>query len=458
MEQPPVDLSIQLAPRISVEVVIAGFGAALLAFVVCGVIPAWYLTRRDVSGSLRDELHGGTTPKWGKRRLLIAGQVAVSSLLIAVAALATQQVAALSTHDYGIELDRLAMLQLDFSFQPGNEVVRQVLNRVRQVPSIQFAAVASGLPFGTSSRIGQVSGVGPLSRVLSSEPRRVQVISATPGIFSTLHLPVRLGREIADTDSATGELVAIVSAWTAQMLFGTDDVLGRQLRLKLVRNGRDTPQPEIRTIVGVTADTDAGGVGRRSEAVVFLPFDQHYVSRVFLIARTDTPVASLSLLSETVASIAPDLRVVDSGSGTGPAIAGTTNLPLRIIAMLTGILGATSLFLAMTGLYGIINYLVVQRSSEIAVRRALGASRGAIYQLVFRDGLRPVLYGLASGAGLAVLCRVAWRTLYGSRVTSQDPLVFIGVIFASFLIAAFACYWPARMAAQIDPIVLLKRH
>ena len=446
--------SLIVEPRLDGAVLAVSLAAMLLVLVVAGIVPAWSSATGDVRGALAADNGHGVVPGWRGRRLVITGQVAVSVLLLAVTALFASQVRTESRRDSGFDLDRLALAYVDFHDQRVEEPrVRQiadaVIGQLASRPGVDAVVVSSGLPVGPIGRTGYVTIPG-------SDALGMAFVSATPGIFEALGVSIVAGRPFVDSDTAAGAAVAVINETAAKALFGGAGAVGRQIIVRRQDTVGEPPQqPRERTIVGVASDSDAGVVGRREDGVIYVPWSQQFDGRVVFAVRTSgDPAGRLGDLRQALALVAPDLAVAQMGSGV--AVAGPSNLFGEIAAGVAGSLGAFGLLLALAGLMGVLSHLVSRRTREIGVRMALGATTSQARRLVLRDGLRPVLFGIAIGIALAAAAQQALQRVSPMLV---PPLDVTALALLSILLVgagALACYLPARRASRVDPTVALR--
>ena len=398
---------IRLEPVVSAPVLALAAASLLLSLIVFALIPAMHLIRRDLRPSLVTEGGSAVRRGWRGRRRLVSWQVAVSTAFFLVAAFCLQGVLAEARHDSGVDVDRLAIGGLNFYLAPWNEprareAVERVLETVRQLPDVEAATVASGMPFGTTiTPFADLTAVGSPGNTTAA----AMLLAVTPDFFRTSGIGVARGRVFDPRDAAGVPLVAVVSDATARALFGSGDPIGRQITLRgATTRDRNT---YVHTIIGVADDTDVQFVFHRHMGSVYVPFAQRYEAGLMLIARTaGDPAALAPALSLAARRADPDLVLGDPTSGA---------LTLTGLYVLIGMAGkiATglallSLVLAMTGLYGVLAQAVAGRTREIGVRLALGAERGRIRRMVLRDGLTPVAIGVGLGAGLGFVIRVAF--------------------------------------------------
>jgi len=447
-------LILQVLPRLDPPTLAAGVCATLIALLVAGVAPVLQSTRVDLRSVLAAD-HGGTVARWRGRRYLIAMQVTVSVLLVAVATLYAGEMRRQSQVDTGIDLERLALAQIDFGSQRYDEDrARQVAEHaVRQMamrPGVAAVSILSGLPAGLTT-LGAT-----LTPADASGGTPVAFVAGTPGVFKTLGIGIVRGRAFDGRDTRGTAPVVLLSEVAARQLFPDSEPIGRDVvfkRRKFV--GESERAPVTMTVIGVATDTDAMGVGQRASGVAYLPLDQHDESRLVLAARVNgEPEAFLGQLRAAIASVDPNLALAQIGTGLG--LAGPDTTFPRIVSSSASLLGLTALVLALAGLYGVLSQVVAGRTREIGVRLALGAGAPAIRRMVIAQGLSPVVIGLVAGLGFGLIARAAMQPLFLRLVPATDVTLMI-LLPALFLGAGLvACYEPARRASRIDPNVALR--
>jgi predicted permease len=451
-------------PRLDWRVFLFGSGAAVLAFVVSGLVPALRLTRAERTGALGKDASGAGAARWRGQRRLIAAQVAISTALFLVAALGVAMIAAESRDDTGIDIDRLAIASVILRGPAWTDTrtratLDEVLTEVARQPGIEAAAVTFGLqlgPRGASFITAAPDGGTPDA---ARGGHNLYFVPGSPGLLATLGVPIVRGRALQDRDVAAAPAVAVVSERAARLLFGTTSAVDREIVWRGALNMPDRTTVGRLTIVGVARDTATGSRAAGQDGVIYVPAAQHPLTPVppFVIARHAGSVdgrAAATTLQTVIRRIAPDAPI--TGSGTGPQVLAESLQAWRTVSNVTLGLGACALLLTLVGLYGVLAHVVSRRTREMGVRMALGATRRQVIGLVLREGLRPVVIGIAAGIGTGVLLRMWARSLFVDAPAASEPLVFSGVATALLAAGAMACVLPARRAARVDPNVALR--
>jgi predicted permease len=433
---------------------VAAFAGCLLVLLVAGVIPAWRVTRSDLRTVLAAEAATATV-RWRGRRYLITLQVAVSVFLTAVAGLFVQQILRAVREDSGMELERLALAQIDFGrqqYEPdrARQIADAVVTMLAGRPDVTAASASTGLPAGLDTTVGGTA------RRPGTAGVRVAYVAATPGLPQILGLSITQGRGLDRSDTAGAASVALLSRAAADALFGKEPAIGQQIEVQRRRwAGEDDPPIDTRTVVGIVTDVKARP-DRSDTGAVYLPLTQAYHSTIVVAARTEgNPETLVPVIREALRTVDPELGVKQVG--TGQAVAGPNLLFFQIVGSLSASLGIFALGLALSGLYGVLSHLVTTRRREIGLRIALGASRSQIHGSILREGMSPVVLGLVAGLGLGWIGRRALQPAFERLVPAMD--VGVAIVVSTFFILAgiVACYLPARRAARIDPNVALRQ-
>jgi predicted permease len=432
-------------------------GAAALSAVIAGGIPALKASGMDVSSVLKDESRGSSSFRIGRlSRVLVIGEIAMSLGLLVAAGLMTKSISRLTTYDYGFETDavftaRLGLFETEFPDTIARrEFYRDVEARVRQIPEARFAALATVLPGldGGGSFIA-IEGV-----VYDDDRDRPAAASGIvgPGYFETLGIDIQRGRDFGAEDRNDALPVAIVNQSFAAEFFGGEDPLGRRFR----EDGADGAAP-WRTVVGVVQDLHMRGMQNDflgDERGFYIPLEQADARFMSILARGPAePMALTQAVRDAVAAVHGNtplyfVQTLQSRIDEETWI-------FSIFGSLFLVFGGAALFLASVGLYGVMAFTVARRTPEVGIRLALGASRGQVLGMVFRQGMGQVLIGLVFGTGLAFLVSRGLRTILFD-VSPSDPLVFGGIALLLAVTGALATLIPARRATNADPASALR--
>jgi predicted permease len=278
----------------------------------------------------------------------------------------------------------------------------------------------------------------------------MRIVSAD--YFKTMRIPIRAGRLFDRRDTATAQEVVLINERTAQRYFADTNPIGQQVLVtaELARQARNGPK----TIVGIVGNVKYGGLDEETPAEIYLPYDQHQVHAFTVAVRTTAdPLGTVPSLRREVAALDPLLplaNVTSLASRLDASIAGRRFTMVLFLSF--AVVAAT---LSVVGVYSVLAYLVSQRTKEIGVRLAIGASPSKVIWLVVREGMLLTTVGLTAGlAGALATDRWIQSLLFG--VTPADPATFTGVACALTMAAVLATYMPARRAAGIDPTIELR--
>jgi putative ABC transport system permease protein len=417
-----------------------------------GLVPA-FVTTSQASDALREGgRHGGGRRLHRVLSALVVAEVALSLVLLAGAGLLMRSFLALQQVDPGFRADgvltvSVALPATRYTPVQASGVFRDMLPRLAALPGVQHAAGTMCLPL-TGPCV--FTGYWRLDRPApaSGQEPSGQVRPVTPSFFETMGIPRRAGRDFAASDTAESPRVAIVSESLVRAQFGNADPLGRRIRIMLGPTGTIDC-----TIVGVVGDTKVMSLDEAVGPTIFLPMTQFPTGRMRFVLRTPgDPVSLASSVTRTVQAIDPEAPVEIR---TLEEIIGRTIARPRAIAVLVGVFAIVALTLAAVGVYGVMAYSVRERTQEIGVRMALGASASSVLRLVIGQALRLVGIGVVVGLIAAgALTRLLARLLYG--VAPLDPWTFVGTALILLTVAAIASYVPARRGMRMAPIDALR--
>jgi putative ABC transport system permease protein len=428
--------------------------AALVACVssmLASLAPAVVATRTDARLAWQTGLRGASGGSSARvRATLVVIEVAATVVLLVGAALLGRSLGELLDTDLGVTTDGVMTAALDLSLGRDLSEARQLEiaealeQRVTALPSVLAAGVGSGLP--PTTEVMRVSFVLTNDANPSGVAHMVTSVPASAGYFTALRIPLLRGRHFADGDGPAAPPVVVLNREAARRFFGDDDAIGRTLP--------DPGTDSVMTVIGVVENVKYTGIASPAEPAIYRPFGQSPFRVVVLVARTSgDPAAIAADLRRTIRDYDPDISIASLQPLTG-WVSDAVAEP-RFRAVLLSAIGSVALLLAAIGLYGVIACSVVQRTTEIGVRVALGARVSDVVRMVVGEGLRLAVMGAALGlAGAYVAARLLGSALYG--VTPTDALSYTSAVAGLLLVALLACFIPARRAARTDPAVALR--
>lgn len=445
----PIDLSLEIAP--DWRVLVFTFAVAVGAGLAFGLVPALRASRVDLVPALKDPGETGTGTRGPKRielrDALVVSQVAFSLLLLVLGALLSRSLVAAAKVDLGYEADRTAFLAMPLEMNgydraSGAALVENAKRQILGVPAVEAVGMASRVPLSLNNNgFGIYIDGHPMTE--ADRPIGLDGASVDEDYFDALGLRIVAGRGIEPQDREN-RAVVVINETMARLYWPGEDPLGRSFRLS--RDG-DPVQ-----IVGIVEDYKVDTPGEGPKPYLHRPLSARplYVNYV---VRTATPAAPLvPTLEREVRTLDPDLVFLDTG--TFGDLAAIRMLPIRVGAWLIGLFGILALLLAAIGLYGVIAFSVSRRVREIAIRKALGAKASAVLGLVMRHGMVLVAVGGLVGAALAA---AAARLLSSVLLVGAfDPVSFAVALLVLAAVAAIANWVPARRAARVDPMVVLR--
>lgn len=454
----PLDIPLSFGVSVDTHVLVFALVTAFLACLAFGLGPAIRASRADLASAVKSDRTGGRL-RFGSRGVLVTVQVAGSLILLVGTGLCLRSTGALSAFDSGLHPEGIALASWTNREATGEDDVRhQVLSlaeRLTASPDIEEVAVASvaelSLWTDNASATLSVDGYRPESDRDVVVRRNV----VTPNYFAMVGLkPVR-GRTLAPTDDAGAPTVAVVNETFVRTYWPGESGLGRRVTVREARSfGKPFASPN-RTfeVVGVLPDVVVAP-GAEPEPYLWTSFLQDYTPLVVFHARGRTGAAAAVPALRSIVQADPDeLPLVPAR--TYEDLASFNALAQRLALQAFSWSGAFALLLALMGIYGIVAFSVGQRAREMAIRQAVGAARGTVVRSIVLYGVRIVAIGSALGLAVAVpLASVARSTLYG--VSPMDPLALIGSVSVLLATALAATLLPARRAAHIDPMRILR--
>ena len=445
----PINLG--LGPSLS----LGAYGVALLGAtgLLCGIAPAMRTTRHNITAVM----YGGdsltSTGRLRLRHAFVVGQVTACLILLMLSSLMLRSLMHVSTMDPGFDVERgvVATVRLDpvrYAADGGLPLAERLVDRVQAMAGVESVSFANMLPLGTDRSATRLQVIGTPRDQFGP---RAYINSVSPRYFATLGIPIVAGRDFSAAERQGSPPVVIVTESFQRAYFQGASAIGRYVR-------RADTEPYFE-IVGVVRDHMHGSYGDASTPILYTSYLQQpqvstQVRPIVMNVRAIAPgSALLAEVRSTIASVDPtviaDVRTLREATSSEPALR-------RFGGELLTFAGALGLLLAMIGLYGTMAYVVATRTPEIGMRMALGATRRGVLASVLAQGMKLVGLGLAIGTAISlVISQVARGLLAG--LSPADPAAFGGAAAVLLLVGAAACYWPARRASIVDPLVALRR-
>ncbi len=452
----PADLTGLALVKLSPSVLAFTFVLSVLTAVVSGLVPALAGSRSDVQESLKDGARTGGPGVRTRtlRKAFVVSEVALAVVLLVSAGLMLKSLDALGRVDPGFEREsvltgRVALTDDRYNEDPvAMRFFAEAVEQAGRLPGVREAGVVSFLPFTGLAAATDFTIVGrpvpPPSEELTTEVR-----VCDNGYFRAMRIPLSRGRVFTDREMREKSDVVLVSDAFARLYFSGEDPIGQKLVVDMME---DPPPTEI---IGVVGDVKHAGLAAEARPMVYWPHPQLVYGAMTLVLRTDSdPGAVAPMLVRTVQELDKDQPVSDLR--TMEQWIGASLARERFASMLLLLFAGLALVLAAIGIYGVMSYVVGQRTTEMGIRAALGASAGDIRRLILRDGARLLLAGLTIGAPLALAGSRALKSLL-YETPGADPVTFAVVLGVLAAAALLASYLPARRAAQVAPAEALRR-
>ncbi|HTP69826.1 MAG TPA: ABC transporter permease [Dongiaceae bacterium] len=450
-------------PHLNLPVLLFTLGASIFAGIFFGCAPAWHASRQNVSDMLKE---GGRSSAGRRhirlRSLLVIAEFALALILVAGAGLIIRSFANASRADLGIQTERV----LTFRIPLGNEqklnaeqvrsVYTELLNRIQVVPGVSWVAAAPGLPAAGSGQLHFTIVGQPSEEDANKQPFTV-FMPVTPGYYRTYGIRLVRGRYLNGQDRAGGVRVAMVSEGFVKKYLAGVEPLGQRIRIPELIPGAVQPlgNPVEWQVVGVFHDVQYDSHPKAEGTTeVDVPFDQSpWAFTTIAVRTTGKPEAVTKSIAAAARSVNPDYPMTQIR--TMEQVVTESLITDRFAVVVFGSFAGLALVLAAVGIYGVMTFSVAQRNHEMGIRMALGAGTQQVLKHIVGEGMRAALVGMAIGLPGAYFVGTIMRSqLY--NVAAVDGLALLAVTVVLLTSALLACYWPARRATRIDPLVALR--
>jgi predicted permease len=423
--------------------------------IVVGLLPALRASSADVNSVLHEGSQGNSysIAHSAMRNFLVVAQVAGSLVLLVAAGLFVRSLQKTEHFDLGFNPDHVLNVIMDphdigYGEAQTTEFYREIAAKVRTLPGVQSVSLASYIPMGGFPNRVPVSLEGhPIPN--DQQAPAVLFNSVDPPYFETMRIPLLRGRVFSNVDNESAPRVAIINQTMANRFWPREDPIGKRFSM----NGGAGPFAEV---VGLTSDGKYQSIGEDPQPFFYLPLAQNFASKRALQIRSLVRPESLETsVKEQIALLAPGFPIIDMSTMKQFLEGALGFFAFRLAATLAGALGIIGLILAIVGVYGVVSFAASQRTREIGIRMALGADSREILKLIWLQGVRLVIAGVAVGiAGAWALTRAIAHLAAG--ILTSDPITYITVSILLAGVALLACWIPARRAMKLDPIIALR--
>jgi len=452
----PRDIPRLTTVRLNSTVLLFTLGVSLICTLLFGLVPALRLSKAGLSESLTARVRGATSSaSAGRLRdVLVTSEIALSLVMVLAAGLLLQSLWRLERVNPGFDSSHVLTFDLslpDKGYTGAKRVAlfEELVSRIRTVPGVTSATMTFPLPFsGSGINTGfEIEGQHPAP----GDTPVAALCAADRDYFTTMHIPLLQGNGFLASDGARAKPVAVINEAFAKRYFPAENPIGKRLQQGAATGGID---PKMSEIVGVVGDLKLNSLRDEPKPMVIVPIAQFPINAMSVVVRSQTdPRGLLAAIRQAVQSIDRDVLIL-RGKTLDQYVGALLGRP-RFTAGLLGIFAVLALTLATVGLYGAIAYAVSQRTQEIGIRMAFGATPATILKLILRHGIRLIAWGIVAGLTLAVsLTHLIASLLFG--VTANDPITIVLVTILLSVVALVASYVPARRAMRVDPMVALR--
>lgn len=447
-QQTPWVKMARLDPRVLVFAVVI----SVITGVAFGLLPALHASKPDLVESLKEGTKSSSGTQGAIRGILVSVEVALAIVLLVGAGLTFRSFYQLTKIRSGFNPNNVLALVLNLPLSKYKEDRQQaefykdLLEKVASVPGVDSAGLINSLPLSGEGTNGDVTVEGFTPASSSDTPMSEKYVTS-PDYFKSMGISLLKGRLFTDVDAAGKRPVAVINEGMANQFWPGQDPIGRKIKFGWLND-------DWQEVIGVVADVKNESLDAPTPLETYVPYSQAALSRMWLVIKTKgDPMAMAGQVRSQVLSIDPDQPVynVNSLSSVVSGSLAERKSVLFVLSLFAGL----ALTLAVVGIYGVISYWVSQRTREIGIRMALGASRGSVLQLILGQGAKVIIGGVVAGVGASfALTRLMTSLLFG--VSTTDPVVFVAIPMGLLVIGVIASYIPALKATRIDPTNALR--
>ncbi len=431
-----------------------GFTLALsvVTGVVFGLAPAWLATSHNLNETLKEGTRGSTEGgrRWFRQGLVIA-EVALALVLLTGAGLLVRSFLKLSAVNPGFEPANATIISVSLPDrkygkpEPQRLFANQLVASLRTLPGVQAVGITHALPLVGDWVLGfTIEGHAPIA---PSDLPNTNYYAVTPDYFKAMGIRLLRGRLFTEQDNEKAPRVALINETLAKQHFPNEDPIGKRLN---ITNGPDA----WREIVGIVSDVKQYGVDKETTSQSYEPFAQQPYGNVTAVVRTTGDARALQKSFRAQVFAVDKDQPVSNIRPLEEILADTVSRQ-RFAMLLLAVFSLVALVIAAVGIYGVMAYSVSQRTGEIGIRMALGASRNDVLQLILRQGLGLIAAGLGAGLIAALFAmRIVQSILYNT--SPRDPLTLAVIALTLGAVAFLACWLPARRATKVDPMIALR--
>ena len=455
---PPRTIPDEAVISLNFVVLLFTLGTAVVTALLCGLAPALHSGRRDTHESLKDAAKGSTGSRQGLlRNALVVVEVALSIVLLIGAGLLMRSFFALQQVGLGLNPEKILVARLPLPrdrYQTAGQKTaffRQLLPRLYALPGVAAATETSTLP-----PYGGIGSEVDVPGKTHSDKWTAIFQLCSDGYFKTLGIKFLRGRGLTEAEVNDARKVAVVNQTLVKKFFGTEDPLGRRIKLTELQN---IPRQQVKDpffeIVGVVADAKNQGIQDPPLPEAFIPYTvTGFFERGVLVRTAQEPLSLLNAVRKEIWAVDPNVALTLTGSLEGYLKQFSYAAP-EFGLIFIAVFAVIGLVLVAIGVYGVMAYTVSRQTHEIGIRMALGAQRSKVLTFVIIKGLRLITIGAIAGLAASFgLTRLISSQLFG--ISSSDPATFTSVLAVLAIVGLAACYFPARRATKVDPLIALR--